>query len=113
MRKFALGSNDLKALPSMRSVPGRYSPRGTKCRALHVLFDRVAARQAGLTLYGSVRQMEQHAAKLMPKKLEQCESQRLLRRQRDATVSRQPRCGDEFDGHSSNPKRFMGVVRAP
>ncbi|KAE8415626.1 hypothetical protein BDV36DRAFT_285201 [Aspergillus pseudocaelatus] len=68
--KFALVSNDLKALPSMKRVPGRYSPRGIKCHARCVLFDHVVARQADLMLHGSVREMEQHAVKLMPNKLE-------------------------------------------
>lgn len=36
MRKFALSSNGLKALPSMKCAPGRYSPRNIKCRARYV-----------------------------------------------------------------------------
>ncbi|KAE8160860.1 hypothetical protein BDV40DRAFT_313535 [Aspergillus tamarii] len=36
MRKFALGSNGLKALPFMKCAPGQYSPRSIKCRARYV-----------------------------------------------------------------------------
>ncbi|KAE8150740.1 hypothetical protein BDV25DRAFT_139570 [Aspergillus avenaceus] len=113
IRKFGLNVKDLAALPSMKSVPGRYPPRGVKCGTRLTLYDRAAARQAGIDLHGSAEAMEQSASQISSQRLERYESRRLLRSPRDNSSLRQPRGNNEFDGLSSNPRRFMGLVRVP
>lgn len=96
----------------MTSLPGRYSPREIKCRSRITLFDRDSARQAGTVAHGSVSAMEQYASKVACKKLENYSCRKRLRKA-GGPNPRRPRSGDGFDGHESNPRRFMGAIRAP
>ncbi|PYI31663.1 hypothetical protein BP00DRAFT_307652, partial [Aspergillus indologenus CBS 114.80] len=43
IRKFGLDTTHLARLPRMKSVPGRYSPRGIRCRRREALFDHCSA----------------------------------------------------------------------
>ncbi|KAE8357014.1 hypothetical protein BDV28DRAFT_126080 [Aspergillus coremiiformis] len=111
-RKFGLDSEHLAGLPHMRSFRGRYSPRGIKCRRREILFDYSTARQAGIAVHGTVESMEKYASEMASKRLESYNSKVSLRRT-GGTYLRPPRYEDSFDGHCSNPRRFMGIIRAP
>ncbi|KAL4891353.1 hypothetical protein BDV59DRAFT_182300 [Aspergillus ambiguus] len=112
IRKFGLDSKQIAGLPHMKSFPGRYSPRGVKCRRRETLFDYSAARQAGIAVHGTVESMEEYASGMVSKRLENYNSKLSLRRT-DGTHLRPPRYEDSFDGHCSNPRRFMAIIRAP
>lgn len=111
-RKFGLGSEQLASLPCMKSFPGRYSPRGIKCRQRETLFDYSAARQAGIAVHGTIGSMEEHVSEMASKRLDAYNTKLSLRRT-NGTNLRRPRSEDSFDGRNSNPKRFMGIIRAP
>ncbi|OJJ87589.1 uncharacterized protein ASPGLDRAFT_163897 [Aspergillus glaucus CBS 516.65] len=112
IRKFRLRREDIATLPSMNSVPGRYSPREIKCRTQLTLIDHDAARQAGITVHGNINAMEQYALEMTSKKLEQYQSRKSIHIA-DCPNLRRPRSEDIFDGHSPNLKRFLGIIRAP
>lgn len=112
IRKFGLSSKHLASLPRMKSFPGRYSPRGIKCRQRETLFDYSAARQTGIAVHGTISSMEEYVSEMASKRLEAYNTTLSLRRT-NATNLRLPRSEDSFDGRSSNPKRFMGIIRAP
>ncbi|RDH33410.1 hypothetical protein BDQ94DRAFT_178881 [Aspergillus welwitschiae] len=112
IRKFGLGSAHIALLPRMRSLPGCYSPRELKCRRRETLFDHFAARQAGITLHGSPDETERHTSATVLERREAYSSRVSLRRSATRRL-RPPRSEDSFDGYSSNPKRFMGIIRAP
>ncbi|PLB36068.1 uncharacterized protein BDW47DRAFT_119085 [Aspergillus candidus] len=95
-RKFGLDSKHIARLPHMKSFPGCYSPRAIKCRRRETLVDCSAARQAGITVHGTVDSMEKYVSEMINKRLENNNSEE-----------------DPFDGHCSNPRRFMGIIRAP
>lgn len=110
IRKFGLCSDDLASLPCMRSFPGRYSPRGIKCRRRETLLDYSAARRAGIAVHGTVSSMEEYASEMLCKRVEAYNSRSSGR---TGTNRRPPRSEDLFDGHCSNPRRFIGVICAP
>lgn len=112
IRKFGLGPEHLASIPYMKSFPGRYSPRGIKCRRREALYDYAAARQTGIAVHGSINAMEEHASEMARKQLEVYNTKLSLRRP-TRTNLRLPRLEDPFDGRCSNPKRFMGIIRAP
>lgn len=112
IRKFGLHREDIATLPSMKSIPGRYSPREIKCRTRLTLIDHDAAREAGIAVHGNISAMEQYALEMTSKRLEQYQSRKSLHIA-DGPNLRRPRSEDVFDGRSSNPKRFLGIVRAP
>lgn len=87
IRKFGLNRPILRALPSMKSIPGTYSPNQKKVRAHITLVDSDCARRAGIMLHGSVSAMEQDVSSMAAQ--------------------------DPVDGKSGNPLRFMAIVRAP
>jgi hypothetical protein len=87
IRKFGLNRPILGTLPSMKSIPGTYSPNEKKVCAHIALVDSDCARRAGITLHGSVSVMEQHVSSIAAQ--------------------------DPFDGKSGNPLRFMAIVRTP
>lgn len=112
IRRFGLRSEHLASLPCMKSFPGRYSPRGIKCRQRQTLFDYSSARQTGITVHGTVSSMESYASEMASSRLAAYNAKLSLDRT-NGTNRRPPRSEDAFDGRSSNPKRFMGIVRAP
>lgn len=111
MRKFGLGSEHLASLPCMKSFPGRYSSRGIKCRQRETLFDYSAVRQTGITIHGTISSMEEYALEMTSNRREAHAT--LSLRRTNGTNLRPPRSEDSFDGRCSNPKRFMGIIRAP
>jgi hypothetical protein len=104
----------LTRLPAMKTVPGCYSPREIKTRTRLTLLDHDTARQVGVAVRGTVSTMEQYALQITSQMLERYQF-RKSHQALEATKStlRRPRSEDEFDGHMSNPKRFMAIVRAP
>lgn len=111
-RKFGLDSNCIARLPHMKSFPGCYSPRAIKCRRRQTLFDYSAAREAGIATHGTVESMENYASETKTKRLKSYRSN-LSRRRTGGANLRPPSYEDPFDGHCSNPRRFMGIIRAP
>lgn len=93
IRKFGLNRPILRTLPTMKSIPGTYSPRQKIVRAHLTLVDFDCARRAGIALHGSVSAMEQYVSSMPAPK---------------TRARRQP-----FDGKSENPLRFMAIVRTP
>ncbi|KAG6884914.1 hypothetical protein C0993_007281 [Termitomyces sp. T159_Od127] len=89
IRKFGLNRRILGTLPSMRSIPGTYSPIQRKVRAQITLVDSDCARRAGIALHGSVSAMEQYVSNI-------------------STAAPDP-----FDGKSGNSFRLMAIVRTP
>lgn len=112
IRKFGLRPEHLASLPCLKSFPGRYSPREIKCRRRETLFDYSTARQAGVAVHGTMSSMEEYASNMITKRLKTYNSKVSLRRTGGANL-RLPRSEDVFDGRYSNPKRFMGIIRAP
>ena len=110
IRKFGLRPKYLAKLPSFKSVPGRYSSRGIQCRRRITLIDHSAAREAGIVVHGDSNSMKQYVSESLTKNLE-------IHKSRNSTSTgakpRLPRSADSFDGFSSNPLRFMGIIRAP
>lgn len=82
MRKFGLRREDMTGFPSMRSVPGYYSPREVKCRTRMTLLDHDAARETGIAVHGSIEAMVHHASEVTSKKLEQYEAPKIITRSR-------------------------------
>ncbi|OAA41891.1 hypothetical protein BBO_05250 [Beauveria brongniartii RCEF 3172] len=88
--KFALINAVLDGVPSMRAVPGIYSPNEKKIATRMALVDYEAARQAGIALHGSLTALK--------------------RRVRDSGNESK---ADPFDGKSGNPLRFAAIVQLP
>jgi hypothetical protein len=57
--------------------------------------------------------MEHHTAELASENLEKYQRRASGHEARQSQRTRRPKLEDDFDGFSSNPKRFMGIVRAP
>ncbi|KAL5339819.1 hypothetical protein BJX70DRAFT_362583 [Aspergillus crustosus] len=109
-RLFGVGARDIEnfSIPLLRSVAGFYSCRGQKWNRSLVLVDRVSARTAGIALRGGVEAMEQHVQN-------QARNAQQLYVSRVAAggIPRAPRTLETVDEGEANPRRFMGVVRAP
>ncbi|PLB48396.1 hypothetical protein P170DRAFT_211578 [Aspergillus steynii IBT 23096] len=112
IRKFGLYPQHLPGLPCMKSFPGCYSPLELRCRQRQTLFDYSAARQAGIVAHGTIHSMEKYASETLAKRLATYNS-KLSTRRTGGARPRPPRLEDSFDGQCSNPKRFMGIIRAP
>jgi hypothetical protein len=114
VRKFGLAREHLASLPAMRTVPGSYSPREIQIGNRLMLIDHSAARQAGFAVHGSTSAMEQFASDITFEKLEKYRSRKSQQTAGAGTATpRRPRTEDEFDGRTSNPRRFVAIVRAP
>jgi hypothetical protein len=111
LRRFGLSSEHLATLPFLKSVPGIYSPRGIKCQRRERLFDYSAAQKQGIAIHGSAESMEEHVSETARKKLESYSAKASVCRR--GIRLRQPRTEDPFDGHSSSPRSFMAIIRAP
>ena len=117
-RKFALPFSEVAKLPSMMTIPGRYSrakdPRGSKCYKRVVLVDNDAGLRAGIALHGDYYTMSKRARDMMDIKLQAYQDRLEASKKRDYLGEpRPPKTVDGIDGYSVNPKRFMGVVRVP
>ena len=86
-RKFGLNRSILRSLPTMKSMPGIYSPGEKKVRKQLTLVDPDCACRVGIALHGSVSTMEKYVS---------------------SKAFREP-----FDGESGNPLRFMAIVPTP
>ena len=109
-REFGLRKEDFANLPQMRCLPGVYSPLGATYRRRFTFVDHDAARQAGITLHGSVEEMDRYAKQLEAERLQKYPEPGLLR---DSQRIRRNRPRDGFNGFSVNAQRFLGVIRAP
>ena len=86
-KMFGINCSIIRTLPTMRSIPGKYSVLGKISREHLSLVDFDSARRAGIALHGSVSAMEQYVSSMPAPKA--------------------------FDGISGNPLRFMAIVRTP
>lgn len=91
--KLGLDSENLAKLPSLQSIPGCYSSRKIKWRRREVLYDYSAAREAGITVHGSISSMEEYTSKVASKKLAAFNTKRSLHK-KDGPKLRPPRTED-------------------
>ncbi|KAJ5374294.1 hypothetical protein N7517_006300 [Penicillium concentricum] len=98
-------------LPSFKTIPGRYSSGGIKCRRQLTLIDHSAAREAGIIVHGSSTAMKEYASGSLTNRIQAHQSRNAQSTRRGKP--RPLRSDDSFDGFSSNPMRFMGIIRAP
>ena len=111
IRKYGLRSQHIAKLPYFKSLPGCYSSRGIKCTRRLTLIDHSAAREAGIVLHGDIDTMTRYASEITTKRLETYQSRNS--RYTSRSKPRRPRSEDAFDGHCSNPMRFMASIRVP
>ncbi|THC96308.1 hypothetical protein EYZ11_004213 [Aspergillus tanneri] len=97
-----LRREDIPDLPSMRSLPGRYSPQTIKCRTRPTLLDHNAARQVGITLHESISAKEGKESGITSQWLEEYNSRKSLCIT-GVTNLHQLRSQDVFDETSSFP----------
>ena len=88
-RMFGLNRSILRTLPTMKSIPGRYSLFPKMVRGCVSLVDYDCARRASIALHDSVIAMEQYASRML---------------------APNPRA---FDKKIGNPLRFMAIVQTP
>ena len=86
-KKFGINFSIIHTLPTMRSIPGKYSVLGKISREHLSLVDLDSARRAGIALHGSVSAMEQYVSSMPAPK--------------------------PFDEMTWNPLRFMAIVQTP
>ena len=86
-KMFGINCSIIHTLPTMRSIPGKYSVLGKISREHLSLVDFDSARRAGIALHGSVSAMEQYVSSMPAPK--------------------------PFDEMTWNPLRFMAIVRTP
>lgn len=114
-RKFGIDKSGLQRLPRLNSLSGNYSPNDKTCAKRLVLYDHDSACRAGIALHGSQAAMIQLASDSLSRKMEDYERRRLdvLSGVPGPKPRRPIGASAEYDGQSSNPHRFMAVVRAP
>ncbi|KAJ6441513.1 F-box domain-containing protein [Purpureocillium lavendulum] len=108
-RKFGLDSQLVKALPSMRALPGVYTRYERKLHRV-VLVDYESARLAGIARHGSEAAMRAYVEgdeAAGP----QTRSTRLTAS--DTAHARRPKLEDPIDHGVGNPLRFAAVCRVP
>lgn len=114
IRKLGLSREHLANLLAMKTVPGCYTPRSIKVRKGLTLIDHSAARDAGFAVHGSASAMEDYTSNIALAKLKKYQTrQSQLTARTGRSIACRPRREDEFDGHTSNPLRFVAIVRAP
>lgn len=115
IRKFGLGSRELMKIPQIRSKPGCYTLSLKNCNNSLTLFDQHAARCAGITLHGTVSDMENFVSKAAEQR-QSAFLQREVEYRLTGSAGKKPRLPrnhDISDAKTSNPHRFMAVVSAP
>lgn len=100
-RKFGVHRRLFAPLPTVRSIPGCYSPNEYKRKARFTLIDSESARLIGVKYHGSTEAMEHKVAEEMQRRSESGSNSR----QRPRTSVR--------EGRPSDPRRSMAFVRAP
>ena len=96
VRNFGINRRIFDSLPSIKSIPGTYSPNKRKYKKQSILVDFESAYLAGVAHHGSVSAMEEYVFEVASKKGGNYND-------RLSTA----------EGQSVNPTRFMAVVRAP
>ncbi|CAK3945229.1 Cyclin-like F-box [Lecanosticta acicola] len=114
-QKFGIDRSRLLNLSHMKAVPGRYSPNDKLCRKRSVLYDPESAQQAGTAWHGSQEAMRKAAADHLAQKVLEYENR--MEEYLSGVIQSKPRrptgSPEEHDGRSSNPRRYMAIVRAP
>jgi hypothetical protein len=104
IRKFGINMKILDSLPRMRSLSGKYSPRGKECKEQIALVDFESAYRAGVVhreCLDDMEKMENHGMTLSTSRSERF----------PPPPPSPPQ--DPFDGKPGNPARFMAIVRTP
>jgi hypothetical protein len=109
-RQFGVPRRLFASMPTVNSIPGCYSPNTYKRKARFTLLDSESARQIGIAHHGSTEKMEQYVV--------EAEQKKSVAYQQRVAVASNPssrrRPGTSVrEGRPSDPRRFMGVVRAP
>jgi hypothetical protein len=112
VRKFGVHRRLFASLHAIKSVPGCYSPNEYIRKTRFTLIDSESARQVRIQCHGSTEAMEQHVAEEGRKKLESYQRRVAGESDSGTTSRRRPATGVQ-DGRTSDPRRFMAVVRAP
>ncbi|KAL6247287.1 hypothetical protein RBB50_005633 [Rhinocladiella similis] len=117
IEKFGLSSQILHTLPSMRSIPGIYSPMERTSRGRFNLVDSESACLASIALHGSSSAMEQYVSQKLDQEL-QDSSKRASQATDEESELTTPRLHRSltryyFDEKFGNPLRFMAIVRMP
>jgi hypothetical protein len=119
--KFGITRQVIDILPHMKSIPGTFSPNGRKCKNRLRLVDHDSARCAGIKIHGTAITMEQYVADVARRKQEEFEKKLGKRFEKRKTHVQTggiitwpcPLIKSAVDGHSSNPLRFLAIVRMP
>lgn len=67
---FGLDNFELARLPTLLSIPGRYSMSRTKVVARIILVGRTQAHTAGVRVHGSAEKMEEYVCMFAPEKFD-------------------------------------------
>lgn len=110
-RKFGVHRKVLALLPTLESIPGRYSPNENTCKTRSTLIDPTSAYHKGVEYHGSAQAMEQHVAEVAQKRLEAYQQSAAANPGNSA--SRRPPTIGLRQGRTLDPRRFMAIVRVP
>lgn len=97
-------------MPAVKSIPGRYSPNEYMRKTRFTPVDAESALQIGVEHHGSTEAMERFVTEEGQKRLDSY--QRRVAEDCEATSRRLPPTSAP-EGRTSDPRRFMAVVRAP
>ncbi|KAF2012958.1 hypothetical protein BU24DRAFT_412267 [Aaosphaeria arxii CBS 175.79] len=109
-RKFGIDRKILKTLPSMRSIPGKYSREQLNRPKRLVLVDSGSAYRAGVALHGSPGAMRRYASHVYAQELQE---HNIKAFHASANGTYLPRHLYPHDAVEGNPLRFMGIIRMP
>ncbi|KAI1399366.1 hypothetical protein F4819DRAFT_420819 [Hypoxylon fuscum] len=109
---FGLNHQTVEALPRMRVLPGLYSPSRKKATPL-VLVDYESALNAGISLHGSLSNMQQYVEHKKAQD-DQAYAEKVAAARLRGSIRQPHRSVTEaFDAHAFNPLRFVVIVRVP
>ena len=111
--KFGLNSSVISELPTMKSLPGRYSPNERICRTRLTLIDSESAWQAAIKVHGTASAVKQYTSELAAKRWEQYQKRISQLVAGASGKAPRPPYQEAWDGHCSNPRRFMAIIRTP
>ena len=135
-KEFGLGQHEVNSLPSAITLPGVYADSENKWHKRIKLVDSTFAKQAGMVLHGSEREMQEYVIYILPESLliHASHVQRETLRERSAYAAklsaweaqnrgdiphdrhsrpRQPFLNAWIDGGIEDSRRFMCIVKFP
>lgn len=117
-RKFGLSAKHVASLPTIRSIPGTYSPLEKSRKTRLTLLDVSAARNLALKHHGSAEAVEEYVRDVEQRKIEASKRRRAGSSLTAIPLNTAQDTGRTLvmtfrEGPLGDPKRFMAVVRAP